>query len=351
MRTVKDFAILLPYDVLSIKDQLLFVANEINAIVTVDRKTGAQRIWGGLPEEPLFSSLLVSRIISWRNKIVFVPMNAKKIWIYDTDGGTWEGLPIQNPSLKGKFFQAVLHGERLYLIGCRYPSIVCLNLETNSLQYLNGVMKEIDRASHGRGIHYFRNSYVKKGEQLYMPSHKSDYLLELNLSTQKYRLIQMGEGHLSYAGIAWSRESFWLFPSAGDTFFIWDGEGNAIKKPLILEDRFSRQIRGIAAYGDDIYILCEGRTFCLKECDWKDPVPASDDYFFFIEGRSLSYGGKYTERDPAGGEGSWDIRIERQKLIDFLLLEAKARKEEIFLNESSAIGQKEFLSVVEASGR
>lgn len=302
------------FDVAVLGDVALFVANEANLICSIDRRTENKSVWGSLPEEPLFSEKLVSRIIPWRNKLVFVPMNAKKIWIYDRDLGDWEGLLFRNGEWKRKFFQAVLYRDKVYMIGCLYPSVICLNLTDNSIRYMDGIMEEADSLSHISEAVYFRNSHVLIGAKLYLPSCKSNHLLKLDLETEEYQWIEIGKKDISYSGVAWDGNRFWMTQRKGKHIVVWNGKDTVFEKEVDVEC----PIDEVAFDESHLFLLCSQKTYVCADGDFSRIVPNKENYIFFREGERLSYEGIYSERNSSGENISWDIRIKREMVNNYI---------------------------------
>lgn len=318
MNTAESAMPLLSYHVLSTKEGLLYVANEVNAIIRVDKHTGEKRILGKIPEESVLERCLVSRIFQCKNKIIFVPMNAAKIWIYYPEDDAWEGVALRNASTMRKFSQAVLYKDKLYLINYGYPGFVCMDLSTNSLQCICGIAEELEEISQGKKERYFWKGHVQRGTKLYIPSYKSDHLLELDMETQAFRWIAIEADISGYSGIVWDGKTFWLSSKSGGVLVLWDGEHVIEKKPFALPQNSDPTIRQIVMEKNRLLFLYNNKTTVCDIDDLDHPMPNHEDYFYAIDHTKWSYQGFYTEKNLSGPDVSWDMRIDKNRLIDFL---------------------------------
>ena len=66
-------------------------------------------------------------MVQYKNSLIFVPATAKRIYIFNIEGGGFTDVKIPGLSdiLQPIYFgEAVIYKEYLYLLGVRYPGIV-----------------------------------------------------------------------------------------------------------------------------------------------------------------------------------------------------------------------------------
>lgn len=69
-------------DAIKIGNYLFLFANYFNMLFSIDLSNGEMDFLGGIPEEHIFSKGLTCKLVYIRERIIVVPLLAKKIWIY-----------------------------------------------------------------------------------------------------------------------------------------------------------------------------------------------------------------------------------------------------------------------------
>lgn len=111
-------------------DILYFVSIDSNFIFSFDLNTRETNIVASIEEEQQFERRLFGEILTWGDKFVLVPANAKNVWIVDASFSNWEKIELQYPDISLKFLCAKIVDDELYMFKHLYPYTVCLNLKT-----------------------------------------------------------------------------------------------------------------------------------------------------------------------------------------------------------------------------
>lgn len=210
-------------------DKLLFVARDANAVCSLDIGSQTVDFLDMLPEGGFTKYRLSSKISVWRNKLIFAPLRAEKIWIYDIEARAWHGIEIRQTQMKymtDKFFQLLEYKDKLFMIGSNYPSIICMDAESEKLVYYDGVFDELKKLKDQNRDCFVRCDYVQMGSVFYMAACCSNKVLRFDMESCEYSWLSVGGEGNRYSGIAWDGEKFWLSPRLYSPVVIWDGGNN-----------------------------------------------------------------------------------------------------------------------------
>lgn len=189
--------------------------------------TGEISPLGSIPEEPIRSKRVSSKIVSWNDDLYIAPLLTKKIWKYNQNNQQWTGYKREelcNWTRRQDMSQAVLYKDRIFFIGCLYPAIIVMNPYTDDIKYITSPYNEkMELVSKKKEI-WFRTDYVIKNNYIYLASCVDDTVLCMDLDTYEYEYKQIGEKSYAYSGIGWDGELFYLSPRNTGPIVIWDGE-------------------------------------------------------------------------------------------------------------------------------
>ena len=195
-------------------NQLIFVSRDFNAIFSLNFSNREVDIIGSLPEEPIWKDRLCGKILNWKNYLIFVPLCAKKIWMWDLKTKEWYGIKIKNEEIPYKFFDAVLYDNKIYMMGFFYPVVVRVNLEKETIRYFEGSLGEENNSVYG-GI-----QGVVKEKRIFFPFWSSGRVLQFNMETESYSWHELCWDVEGFMSINYEEENFWLVSRKGKKI-IW----------------------------------------------------------------------------------------------------------------------------------
>ncbi|WP_024866222.1 hypothetical protein [Butyrivibrio sp. FCS014] len=280
------------YDVLHVGNDYYYISNEFNMLIrsTVDNKC---EIIGCIPDERLNAESLVSQMLHINNTIVMIPLNAKKIWIFDIDNRNWHGIRIDDEDCKYKFMRAIRKGSKLYLLPSKYRRVIILNILTYEIKY-------IDIEDKTKGIcnsTFFRADVVCFDHMLYAAYCGGDYVLAFDMTRETYEWKKVGANCDGYSGIAWDGKKFWLLPRKDEKrVVLWDGK--TLMGKVEIHTSNGGINRGIIAVQNKVYVNRDNETIVI-DCDKaKDEGEREPAYFFYniIDNKIhyLRYNNEYT---------------------------------------------------------
>lgn len=245
-------------------NQLYFISSEFNLIYVLNLETNEFQLFDNLPQEKFMQNNLYGNIIYTSGEIFLIPACAENIWIYHIEKKAWNEVRLDENErkLQYKFLGAVLYQEYIYMLGHYYPGIMRLNINTKEIERIELPFLQTNNGREQDG--YFNWDYVIKEDWLYLPLLNSNHVLKLNLRTEAYDLISIGNCRNQYSGIVWDGNYFWLPPRKNTAYVRWDGD-NEVKEYSLPKEFEKKQYYFGGAYVIGNKVVFSGfREFTLE---------------------------------------------------------------------------------------
>lgn len=227
MEKMDEYITLLFEDCVIEDEKLYFVSKNFNGLFCMNFRLGKVQFLDKIPLYEFRSERLVSKIIKYKESLYLIPMNAEELWIFNLENFLWHKIHIKrigNRRIYGKFFQAFFYEKTLFLFGSGYPAIVCVDVETESVSYIEKVYSNLKEKQEQLKDCYVRTDYAQKGSLIYMSSCVANKVLIFDLKTRDYQWKDIGPEGNRYAGITNDRNCFWLAPRCSTSIVKWDGD-------------------------------------------------------------------------------------------------------------------------------
>ena len=214
--------------------KLYCLAKNFNLIFSVDLQDERIELIDAVPDENILSGNLFGDIKLWNNKLILSPWTTQKVCIYDMISKQWESFSINEYEHQGfvEINQMYIYNDFVYMIGSNYPAILCLNLENNTCDYIEGPYKEVKERHPDIDFSYFRIHGVQLDNFLYLASCLDNYVLKFDMDTREYQWIEVGNTDYIYSQITWDGSNFWLAPRLNCDIVKWDGKNGTKIIPL-----------------------------------------------------------------------------------------------------------------------
>lgn len=250
---------LLAYDFLKLGNKLYFVAKDTNIIFSVDINSKKIEFVDCIPDECIYEKCLCYKIISWECEMIFVPMNAKKIWRYNVENKKWHGIGLGGyEDRKNKSFQAFIYMNNLFMIGCGCPAIFQIDLITEHVLIIDEPFKNLTKKKDLSTDIFFRSDFVRKGNKIFMASCQDNSIMEFDLHNKKVLFHKVGNKKNRYSGIAWDGEDFWISPRDKMPIVRWDGETN-VTEYSIPYDKIENEVGFLGVVNTEHGLLFYGK--------------------------------------------------------------------------------------------
>lgn len=193
------------------------------------------------PNEKQKQECLYYEMCKYRNKLIFIPCWANHISIFDLESSNLEQIEIPRCYKQNKvyhdFMEAAVYYDSLYLIGCTYPGIIKVNLETHEIIKVYELKEK--NAKRSEGI-YFGSKIVQTENYLYIPCCYKNAILLYDMKTDKVSYFEIGEKLNQYTQIVKDNQKFYLITRNTNEVFLWDEE---VKESIKLNVNFKKKYR------------------------------------------------------------------------------------------------------------
>lgn len=176
-----------------VKDDYYFAALNYNGLYKYNYHENRLLFLGCIPGESVSASHLYSKIVHLDGILYMAPMNAKEIAIYDIKQDVFHKIPLSNEKYRDtpqKFFGAIVHGDRVFMIPARYESIAVIENGQNTISYLDGWKDKLRTLDLG-GELWVKNGYLIHDNYLYMALMTTNKIVKINLETCVERIISI----------------------------------------------------------------------------------------------------------------------------------------------------------------
>lgn len=212
-----------------------------NAICEIDKVTKKVRVLGHYPQRRLAESELSATVIGVYEKIVFVPLAADDIAVYDRTSDELIFIPIRKNHEKRheiyqehmKFRRAFVYKDDIFLLGYSYPAILQFNINTLEIRYLTEWVDMIEPyIEKGDNLGYFKEGCSFYGAQVYLPLGCCSGLMKIELEKMQYEYIHINAGTHGFGSLTDHNGTFYMTGRSGKEreVIIWNKYSKSIRK-------------------------------------------------------------------------------------------------------------------------
>lgn len=269
-------------DAITADGKIYFVAKDMPVLYSMEAETGVITCAGILPGENIAQKQTTRKIVRWKDRLVIVPYNASRIYIYDL--GTKEISAVDYPNGRARgymYAEAFAYEDKIIMIGAFAANIIELDMNTLGVSVRNTCFEEYEEPKDM----FCRSGYAVKDGTLYIAMAVSGSVLKIDLKTWEYSLVAPGDKDFRYSGIAYDGGNFWLTARRGSGVYIWDGDKKfeSFDLPFELPDKWCN-LGGVYFYDNSIWLHGfegEGRTVKIDPKSRSIKEQDERRYFFF----------------------------------------------------------------------
>lgn len=251
---------------------LYFFSYDINGIFRINMNEGKTEFLQSVKEYPKNSKRLYGTVVYVGGKLVFAPLAADDILIYDIEMNQYALIPIKKRNdyigENAKFYAMVARKNIVYIFPAHYPAIIQLDMSDFSVIYHINWLDEIN----GYGVNgkdYFRQSVIMKENMILAPFCFMDKVLIFDTQSKITRILTIEtnrDAQEGFAAICDDGEYYWLLSLFGDEIYKWTFDSGVANR-YSLENRNNciysftgalcahNMVLVIPAGANDIYII------------------------------------------------------------------------------------------------
>lgn len=251
-------------------ERIVFFSSEMNLIFSVDKETKVITLLGNVPKECFGGKHLFSDIHKWQNKWIFIPFNAKSIWICSSDFQCWEELTLSNNEVVMKFFKSFLCDEKVILLNHNYETSLCIDLLSKRVSVLGE-----------KNTDYCTAAYETTDGIIYSPCH-SGKIYKLDKTDLQISQLTDVMNFKSINSIWVSKGKIFIAPRGEKIFGILD---NSLRLFSLDDELFALDMFEFQGY---LWIPSRSREGSIKYDYGKNQIVRWDCNTSFIYSKKLS---------------------------------------------------------------
>lgn len=211
-------------------DYIYFPAMNFNALYQLNILDRKMEILGSIPNERWYSKHLYGAIAMNGGKLYMPPMNATEIAVYNICEKSFKKIKLSDsePEIPSKFFGVIADGNYVYLIPCRYHSVVRIDVRDDSVTYIDiGSEKYLsgNMAEHM----LIKNGYFIKDKYLYMALYENNVIIKVNLENLDVEHINIGKGLNGFVDMCVDGDVIWLVQNKVPKIIKWNEVENSVQ--------------------------------------------------------------------------------------------------------------------------
>lgn len=219
------------------EEYVWFSAFSHNGLYQIEKVSGHIKSVMKFPGEKGMAFRLYGRVVQNGKYLVFVPLAAHAIAIFNLESNELKMLPLLN-KIGGqkadidksiKFWSSAAYKNKVFLFGWEYPAIVELDMDTSEMHCYTEWMDELDAKVPKSELCYFGIGAVQ-GNYVYLPLLRGGFVMRFDMETAEHKWIKVECGIKGFAGVSFAGEDMWLVPSEYKDIIKWNSKSRVGKK-------------------------------------------------------------------------------------------------------------------------
>ena len=324
-------------------NDLFFLLKDMNLFCSYNLKDDTSKVLSSIPDEKMFSERLCGKMLVWKNEIILLPLNAKKIHLYNLDSGTWRSITINNEHVIYKFLEGIVYKDTLYAFGHYYKSIVKVDLLNLNVEYIDiSNYKGSDKDT------IIGTQIVAIGDIAYLPLCNFDKIIAFNMNNNSIEEIDIDNDNKGFTAINYIDDKFFLASRIGQQIVLWNNKSIYKKIKGINSEYRGLYYHGIIPEKNEIYFpstheneiqIMQNEKITLNKGNSLTEFcnSISDNNYAIID--SL---GNLTIFD--GEEKKYNCRIEKKSVVNYIKIKSCANEDVII--EKDCFGLNSLISTI-----
>lgn len=258
-------------DCVLVNNKIYFVGYNVGALFSMDINTGNLEYIDRIPNAMIIQCRVVIKILSYHDKLFLIPGRTvdNYIWTFDLKKKKWNAIEFRDEGVcypYEKFSYAVMCNNEVFIVGCYYPSIICLDLDTDVIKYYPVFLNDM-------GLHSTESCLFAE-RKIYISDPNGNGINIFSIDNRTVQYVQIGDKSNTYGGITKCEGKFWLIPFVGRNIVQWNGktESTEYSLPYDYDNMGGHIFNGVTSYDDSIYCigLKEKKSFIFQNQKYED---------------------------------------------------------------------------------
>lgn len=215
---IYDYAVELSFDdYYENENDILFSSGTFNGLLRYSKKDNTINYVQAFGKEAKRKVALHHKVYYYNKKLFFMPDHSSAIHVYDIDEDNIKEIPVELE--KGKKYRGIdsfRDGNNVYIFyGYIHNPCVVLNLETETIEMIDGVYACFPDEISDRSAPIFLSSFVRKDDVVYGAVWDSGYVFKYSLTGRQGTIIDVRDAVKSLSGLAIDEAGVFYFAERG----------------------------------------------------------------------------------------------------------------------------------------
>lgn len=302
----------------SANNKMYFFSFGMNLLCAMDIATKEIEILGSIPGRGINEDELISKVEYLDNKLVLVPCNEEKLWVYDLNSGEWTSYEIPKAISTEKFFSSEVYGTKVYMFGYNNNPVVSFDIKSGEVDNNKHISEKI------KGDSVKLHGHVRVDNTVYITTERKNGILKLNMETGAFEWTIIDLESREYAGITYTGSSFVLAGRFGGCPVEWDGgkQFRIMNEVTIVPQKENSYIGAFCTNNEIIFPGTNSETLILNKENFSK---ARLDEKYYIFWQDLGQG-NYVNQELngkmtifiSGKENSFDVEVPYKLISDYI---------------------------------
>ena len=257
-----------------------FTSIGYNALFKMDEDADKAEFVGCFSKEQDARRLYLD-IVQYQDKLVFVPLRAEAIALYDMNTGEFSYVPLCLPaedmntgvaySADNKFTFAGIWKNNLYLFPATYPAIIKLDMESYEVEYLYEPIRQLNkRVLTEEGIYFWKGIIEDNLVKMWCEPAKA--IVEFDMNSESLQVCKQLSDIDMYIEVVSDGKNYWLIPREKKAKLLKLSEDFQIIESILLPEGITEDgisyLRGVCL--DDYLVVFPGAAEHVMKVSLKD---------------------------------------------------------------------------------
>ena len=267
---------------------IYFFSYEINGLFRINIDDQRLEFLLSVKEYDANARRLFGGVVCVGNKLIFTPLTAYEIMIYDINDNKYSLCHVRHSSIiedsTTKFCSIIVVGDVVYMFPAHYPAIIEFNVSKEKIVYHTDWIDGVSTMLRNKQD-FFRRSLCISGTTIIAPFCFEDKVLLFDISNERMKIYKVGAGRSEnegFSGICHDGNDYWLSPMRSDSALRWNFESGVVESVVIgnRNDNGLSSYTGCMQWGEKIIILPAWKND-LNVIDPRDCKLTSIDIYSF----------------------------------------------------------------------
>ena len=194
-------------------DKLIFSTGNFNALYEFSLKKRKLNFLGVFKNENILEKQLYGQMYKYQNKLVFIPLSAVNIGVYDLTNNKFESIDLPFPKMpcgfECKFLNSTIFNGKVFMFPGYASYIIELDLASMKVIVHDDWYRQYIGRWGKKSNLLFNYDMVQAENIIYLPSAQSNGMFKYNVDTNEYQFIDILYEFNKLSTLAYDGEYFW----------------------------------------------------------------------------------------------------------------------------------------------